>query len=190
MATFYRGAGLDTYWHSRDARVQGFQAWAPTKEPSIPGVMHHVVRGTTVSPYVSLTRSYGIAFGYATMRGRRRPSKERPAFVYELEIEEGQRQVRLVDPVVEIAASVPRPVERSSYQHDGAQNFLLGVVDPKKFAKVLQKTYRQPPPQGGTPRPPLLTVELEAMVRALRDAEILAVSYIPRFCVRERYEVW
>ncbi len=190
MATFYRGAGCDTYWHTRDARVHGFAAWAPAKEASILGVIHHVVRGTTVSPYISLTRSYGVAYGYATMRGRRRPTKERPAFVYEVEIEEAHQQVRLVDPVVAVAGSVPGPRNRSSYQHDGGQDFLLGVVDPKRFERVLQKAYRQPPPCGGTKRPPILSVELEAMVRSLRDAEILAVGYVPKYLVRERHEVW
>ncbi|MDG4603388.1 MAG: hypothetical protein P9C48_09030 [Defluviicoccus sp.] len=42
----------------------------------------------------------------------------------------------------------------------------------------------------GTPRAPNLSPELETLVRALRDAEILAVGNVPASCVRSRYEVW
>lgn len=190
MPTFYRGAGLATYWHARDARIQGFQAWTPSKDPTLLGVMHHIVRGTIVSPYISMTRSYGIAFDYATKNSRSKPTKDKPAFVYEVEIDERDSNVNLIDPVTVIASFNPAPYEHYSYHHDGGRDFLHGVVDPQRFARILNKPYRQPPPHGGTPRPPLLTIELEAMVRALRDAEILAVSYIPRSCVVERYAVW
>jgi hypothetical protein len=47
---------------------------------------------------------------------------------------------------------------------------------------------RQPPPASGTSRPPILKpeLELETLVRSLRDAEILAVGNIPAACVRNR----
>ena len=48
----------------------------------------------------------------------------------------------------------------------------------------------QPPVSEGTPRPPNLTIELETLVRALRDAEILAHGNIPATCVKNRLEVY
>jgi hypothetical protein len=45
----------------------------------------------------------------------------------------------------------------------------------------------QPPPRRGTQRPANLSIELETLVRSLRDAEILAVGNIPASCVRNRY---
>jgi hypothetical protein len=190
MAVLYRGAGVNTWWHRHDARLEGFHAWVPGKETSVIGIAHHIVRGTIVSPYVSLTRSYGIAFSYATLCGHRRPTRKEPAFLYELEIEASGDDIRLIDPVIEIAASLPAPSQNFSYQHDGGPDYLLGVTAPERYPAILTRPYRQAPPGEGAPRPPLLTVELEAMVRSLRDAEILAVRQIPRFYVQNRYEVW
>ena len=48
----------------------------------------------------------------------------------------------------------------------------------------------QPPASEGTPRSPNLTIELETLVRALRDAEILAHGNIPVTCVKNRFEVY
>ena len=48
----------------------------------------------------------------------------------------------------------------------------------------------QPPSSEGTPRTPNLTIELETLVRALRDAEILAHGNIPPAAVKSRFEVY
>ena len=49
---------------------------------------------------------------------------------------------------------------------------------------------KQPPSSEGTPRPPNLTIELETLVRALRDAEILAHGIIPATCVKNSFDVY
>ena len=88
MPSFFRGAGVGTYWHNNDARLRGFHAWDSGKPASVNGLMHHVVRGTVVSPFISLSRSYGVALAYATLFGRVRPTPEVPGYVYEIELDE------------------------------------------------------------------------------------------------------
>ena len=56
--------------------------------------------------------------------------------------------------------------------------------------RLLALPYRQPPPAGGAPRPPNLSLELETLVRALRDAEVLIVGTIPTTCIINRIDVY
>jgi hypothetical protein len=119
------------------------------------------------------------------------PTEKNPAYVYEIEIEEEDGHgTRLLDSVVEIAAALGSPYDPRSYQHDGDASFLLGIVDPVGHQKELRQTVRFAPPGGGTGRPPLLHIELETLVRALRDAEVLAFGAIAAAQVRRRVEVW
>jgi len=86
--------------------------------------------------------------------------------------------------------AVPEPLDSISYQHDGLPNFLLGVINHMEMRQFLMTPCLQPPPGGGTPRRPNLTIQLETLVRALRDAEILAVGNIPAAYIRNRHNVW
>lgn len=88
MAIFYRGAGIGTYWHTHDARQTGFVARAPQMQSTVDRLMLHIARGTVNSPFISLTRSYGIALNYAIFFGNEVPTRECPAYVYEIEINE------------------------------------------------------------------------------------------------------
>lgn len=189
MPVFYRGAGVGTFWHQRDARISGFQAWNPGAAPSPYSVIRHIVTGTVASPFISLTRSFGVARTYA-LAGARESTEECPGYVYEIEIDGSAEFVNLIDPLQRIAGSLPDPIESHSYHHDGSPDFILGIVSPDRFVDVLRAPYPQPPPEGGTVRPPKLSAELEAMVRVLRDAEVLAVRSIPAICIRGRFKVW
>lgn len=190
MPIFYRGAGVGTYWHGKDARVYGFTPQSPAMTPGINRLEQHIVRGSVNSPYISLTLSYGVAWGYAVM-GRILATKTNPGYVYDIEINDPLPPgLQLLDPVKEVADAAPTPLQVPSYQHDGPQYFLLGVVDPIGMRPFLTAPYLQPPPGGGTPRPPNLSIELETLIRALRDAEILAVGNIAASCVRNRFDVW
>jgi hypothetical protein len=189
MALFYRGAGVGTYWHAHDAEKSGFTPQSPGTTPTTAQLMMHIARGTVRSPYVSLTRSYGVAWNYAVYTSRVRPTRHNPAVVYEVELESPlPRGLELIDPVKEVASGLGDPLV-ATYHHDGEPTFLLGVVDPTRMATYLKAPYLQPPPGGGTPRPPKLTIELETLVRALRDAEVLAVGNIPSASCK-RIEVW
>jgi len=191
MPIFYRGAGVDTWWHTHDARLTGFLSQNPGNVATIDRLMLHIARGTTTSPYVSLTRSYGVAWSYATFMGRAIPTESLPAYIYEIEIDDPRPPgLQVLDPVKNLAAALPDPLHRVSYQHDGLPDFLHGVISRGKMKTFLDTTIKQPPPGEGTPRPATLSLQLETLIRAMCDAEILAIGAIPSSCVRNRYEVY
>jgi hypothetical protein len=195
MPMFYRGAGPGTFWHVNDARLSGFMPQSPGTLASHNRLMLHIARGTVSSPYVSMTRSYGVAWEYAVTCGRTTAlaSSADPGFVYEIELDDPlPRGLTLLDPIKEIANNVPGPLASMSYQHDGTPDFLLGVIRPAATSARKKRSlfFKQPPPATGTPRPPNLSGELETLVRALRDAEILALGAIPAACIRNRFSVY
>jgi len=190
VAVFYRGAGVNTYWHNNDARISGFIPLSSGTTATVNCLMDHIVYGTVSSPFVSLTRSYGVAWDYAVNAGRQRPTPNNPAYVYRIEISNPPPiNLTLLDPIKFVAQNLPSALD-PPYQHDGMPSFLLGVVDPIGNVKHRSAPYTQPPPGGGASRPPNLTTELEALVKALRDAEILAVGTIPASCITARYPIY
>ena len=192
MAIFYRGAGINTYWYLNDPMEQGFVARAPGMTPTTTRQMLHIARSTVNSPFISLTCSYGVAWRYPMVSSERVPTPEDPAYVHEIEIQEPLLTgLRLLDPVKEVAQTLPSPPSSGPpYQHDGLPDFLLGVVDPGRMERFLRQYAMQPPSSEGTPRPPNLTIELETLVRALRDAEILAHGSIPATYVKNSFDVY
>ncbi len=188
MPILYRGAGVGTYWHARDARLLGFLPQWAAGDPSLNRIIHHIARGTVNSPYVSLTRSFGVARTYA-LAGRYRANPKAPAYVYEIETGPALGPA-LVDPLKVIAESLLDPAMEFTYHHDGPPDFQLGIVDPKRFRNCLRAPFPRPPPGAGTMRPPKLSIELETMVRALRDAEVLAQGPVPARTVKARYDIY
>jgi len=172
-----------------DARLLGFTAHRPGADDGLHRMLHHIARGTTISPYVSLTRSYGVACAYA-LAGRSLPSIDHPAYVYEIEIDSRTRGAKLIDPIKELARKLPKPTDNMTYHHDGSPDFLLGVVSPVRHRNLLEEPVLQPAAGFATPRPAMLRIELETLVRALRDAEILAFGLIPAKQVKNRFEVF
>jgi hypothetical protein len=188
MALFYRSAGPGSHSHVHDAREFGFAPHFPEQIASINRLIHHITRATTTSPYISFSHSYGVARSYAVVGPRGFATPENPGYVYEIEISD-DKECGILDPVKEIAKSLPRPGQDPNYHHDGEPTFLLGVVDPVNMQACLQIQCLFPPLSAGTPRTPYLSEQLEGMVRALRDAEILVMGKVPRALVRYRYEV-
>jgi len=122
---------------------------------------------------------------------RTAPTPANPAHVWEIEIDDPPPSgVTVLDPMAEIVTSLPSPLAQFTYQHDGDQNFLLGVVDPPGLGlnAHLHRLVRLPPGVDG-PRTPNLSDELQALVRALRDSEILVIGTIPQSCFRHRHDV-
>ena len=194
MATFYKGAGVGTHWHINDSREVGFEAISPTTRPTIEALITHVAKSTENSPYISLTRSYAVAWHYAVRGGTDIRTLDKRGYVYEVEIDIPLPSgLELLDPVKEVARSLPAPIDVDSeggysfYQHNGLPNFLLGVVSPEDMSHF--QVGRQPRPPGpGVPCPPNSTPQLKALVHALRDAEILFHGHIPPSCVKSRFE--
>ena len=128
---------------------------------------------------MSLALSYGVAFSYALL-GKARPTKNVVAYVYEIEV--GGRvstRASLANPVKEVAEAAPAPTAAINYQHGGDPYFILGVANPNTMWRGAQRPIKQPPGSAPTPKTPTLTIELETLTRALRDAEILAEGELP-----------
>lgn len=143
-----------------------------------------------MSAFISLTRSFGVAYDYA-IAGKRRATKEEKAFVYEIKVPAAcPPGLVILDPLHEIAKEFGDPLSSDSYQHDGDQKFLLGVINPREMKAHLRRHARQPPGSIAVRRPPNLSIALETLTRALRDAELLAISTIPAECVTDRIEVY
>lgn len=192
MPIFYRGSGIDTYWYHNNPMETGFSARAPNVVPTTARLMQHISRGTSNSPFISLSYSYAVSRDYAILSSPEIPTSSKPAYVYEVEFQgELPTGLEILDPVKEVAQTLPvPPTIGPTYQHDGAQEFLLGVVDPRNMGHFLVQQSPQPPLSEGTPRSPNLSLELETFVRALRDAEILAYGTIPASCVVNCFDVY
>ena len=70
MPIYYREAGLETYWDLNDAKQVGFRAQAPHLIASTDRLMNPIAQTTVTSPFISLSRSYAIAHGYAIVGQR------------------------------------------------------------------------------------------------------------------------
>jgi hypothetical protein len=189
VARFYRGVGVGSYHYSRDLRLTGLSPANVGGQNNATTVMHHIAWGTITSPYISLTKSYGVAEDYARNASRVPPTPTKPAHVYEMDIPvPPPHGVLIIDPLYIIAAQHQNPLT-SKYHHDGNQDFLLGVVN-RAMATGVTKV-RHPPGMGGAPRFPNLSVELEALTYVLRDAEVLVVGNLPTNCfTNNRYDIF
>jgi hypothetical protein len=196
MPFFWRGAPIGSYWHTNDARLTGFTPRFPSMPPTVNRVVQHIAMGTASSPFVSLSRSYAVAWAYAVLFSGGRATSSNPAYVYEVEIDPPlPRGLALLDPVQEIASVAHNPLRGCPYHHDGLPSFLLGVVGSGMghygMGHYLGQLPPCPPVGGATLRsyPANLTDELKTLVCALRDAEVLAVGTIPRTWITQRYDV-
>lgn len=191
MPHFYKGVGVGTFLHSRDLRRTGISPRLPAAPFNSAAITGHVARATTISPCISITRSFSIAKAYAIEGSNPRPTVSMPAYVYTIDLPDDPNPLALgmkvVDPLQIIAASVTL-LASPSYQHDGDKKFLLGVVDPKGHRQNLQRLAVFAVP-GPISRTPSLSIELETMVFALRDAEALVVGDLPASSVIDRMSV-
>jgi hypothetical protein len=166
MAVFYRGAGVGTYWHVHDPRLTGFTSHSPGTLPSPDRVMSHISLGTTFSPYISLTRSYGVAHTYAMRLGRAPATAANPGYVWEIELNDPlPGNLQLIDPVKLIAQAVPDPIAAVPYQHDGAPNILIGLIDVSQ-ASLLVAPCPMPPNSNPPASAPNVSTGLRTLVFA------------------------
>jgi hypothetical protein len=182
MPIFYKGAGPGTYLASNNPQLKGIQARDPSMNCTLLRMIHHIVHGTTNSPFISITSSPEVAADYACTGRTAIANKSNPGFVYEIEFDDPlPLGVKIVDPIKEVACDLSHPPDNVPYQHNGDMKFLLGIVAPTQMAQYRGvKTPSIAAKSGGTPHPPNLSDELQCLVRALRDAELLAVGVIPK----------
>jgi hypothetical protein len=116
MALLYRGAGPGNHWSVTDARLMGFTPRSPGSAPSTDIIINHITQGSTNSPYISFTRSFGVALAYAQVGPNGVASLARPGYVYEVEISD-DKHCEAIDPIVEIAKALPRPWSSSTMEN-------------------------------------------------------------------------
>ncbi|MCY4403807.1 MAG: hypothetical protein OXD54_14650 [Candidatus Poribacteria bacterium] len=175
MATFYKGAGVGTHWHANDSRKTGFSARAPETTPTTETLIDHISKSTANSPYISLTRSYAVAWHYAVFSSKREPTTDIPAYIYEIEIDDSlPHGLNLFDPVKEVVHILPQP--------------LKGIVDLEYMENLLNSQTPQPSNQESG-LSSQVELQLIALTFAQRDAEMLVRGYIPPFCIKHRFEV-
>jgi hypothetical protein len=92
--------------------------------------------------------------------------------------------------VFEVASSVQNPLSNPSYHHDANQAFLLGVVDPSIALLNPPVAPRLPAYATGPQRAPNLSPQLEAMVFALRDAEVLVLGGVQPGWITGRHPMY
>lgn len=164
----YKGAAPNSYWHQNDPRINGhFAAARPRLATSASRMVKHIAEASNNSPFVSFTYSFAVATEYAldgateTNRGR----------VYEVDFSvlSGDREAILFDPVHSICKHF-----NWVHNHDGGQDLIVGIADPLR-GDILEAYPRRPPtaPQ----RFAKFDQSLEALVRAIRDSEVLTVSF-------------
>lgn len=185
---FYKGVGVGTYHHPTDLRTTGIMARTAAALNDV-AVKQHIARGTTTSSCISLTKSYGVAQDYAMNAGKTKPTAALPAYVYELQVPDAPGIV-LIDPVDFVASRHANPLISPSYHHDGDQNFLGLFAYPLASGGALGKAPRPPGMGGSGTRPPNLSIELETIVFAIRDAEILAHGNISAAWIINRYDIF
>ena len=165
MARYYKGAGVGTHWQglNNDARRTGFTA-RRRGYPRLSDLRDHIVIGTTLSPYISLTASFAVALDYA-VRGPMSPTTNQPAYVYVIDIPRPLPSgLTLIDPIEQIATLTPSPPGSLPYHHTGPPITTIGSA-------------------------PYLPPLLKALLYAERDAEVLAVNNIPAAYVSGRYNI-
>jgi len=190
MSLFYKGVGAGTFLGNQDLRISGLSPRVPGAAPSYNSRLRHISTGTTLSCYISLTRSYGIAESYA-WSGVVPPTRAKPGYVYEIDIDKHLLStLTLIDPVCDVADHNTDPAGHHTYHHTGDPNYLLAVIAPRRFGHLLLAP--APVPPGGTPpsAAPALTRDLTTIVRALRDAEILVQGNLPAACFVGRHDIY
>jgi hypothetical protein len=185
---FYKGVGVGTHHYPTDLRTSGIMA-RTASALNVVAAEQHIARGTTTSPCISLTKSYGVAHDYAMNASRARPTRAVPSYVYEVQVP-AKPGIQIIDPIAYIASHHANPLMSPSYHHDGDQSFLGIVAYPLAAGGSLGVALRPPGMGGGGPRPPNLTIQLEALVFAIRDAEILVHGNIPSSWIINRHDVF
>lgn len=181
MPFFYKGVGIGTHWYLNDPRTSG--GFRP-HQPGIHEVaefVNHISNATTTSPYISLTRSYEVAYEYANEASRTMPTATLRPRVYRIRLNDPLPPgIVLYDPIEVIAAMVPGPLANIPYHHDGSMNVIVGLAQPNtpQGQAYLSKRIMLPGGSFGVTGAKV-TPELNALVRAIRDAEVLCLGTIP-----------
>ena len=171
MTMIYKGAAPNTYWHLNDPRnLGGFTAGNLHLQRSANIAVTHITQSSRRSPFISFTYSFAVAVQYAIDGA----TKNNQGVVYAIDTS-GINSRLFYDPVKELASTFS-----TVHAHDGGQNLIIGISD-----QTQQNILFVPPerPPGAAAIPPQVTNHLQAIVKAIRDAEVL----LPTFSIGTQY---
>jgi hypothetical protein len=184
----YKGAGPGTHWHRNDARNSGFTCASAVIPQGIQWVINHIAHFSHPSAYISVSASYAVAADYA-MSGPAGPAtSNNPGYVYtiDLNVAAATPSFAPTDPLAEMI-QFAQANGAPAHAHHGDQQLIHGMADRLRFQHYLSRQVRHPGGRQGPSHHSLLNV---ALTCAIRDAELLAGSVIPRNCVLLRDPVY
>lgn len=168
--TLYKGAGPGSHWHvNQPSSRSGFSIGLAPGGPN--AILRHITRYSAPSPYLSFTTSFAIARHYALSGPAGVASATAPGFVYEVDLSALSVAPKLVDPVAEIAALGNGFF---SHKHDGSPNLILEVATGKLALGQISQAHQT----GGLFLTPSVSQELNALIFAIRDAEVLVAGNV------------
>ncbi|GAA5528419.1 hypothetical protein [Herpetosiphon gulosus] len=200
MALFYKGVGKGTYWFNKNPMQNGgFSAAKSHLAPSSDLVREHIIHGARNSPFISLSRSFAIAWTYALMTQDRPNGQLDPrtkmrdvAYVYVIQLNEPlPTHLSVIDPASYLLQQ-QGVFASPAYQHNGLMDLLHSVIDPGNFGRFRKRscphavTNNQPDPYFT----PSISDDLRAAVMALRDSELLVHGTIDHNNIIDRIDVW
>ena len=178
VPTLYKGAGPGTYWHRNDARTSGFPL-PSKKQPTSNAVVTHITSYSFPSCYLSFSLSFAIARELYAMSGPGGPaSKSSPGYVYEIDLSQVSETIPVVNPLEELCKL------GLIHRHNGDGDMILAVAGSSHH--TLSKRVAA---SGGRHVSPNMSPELQALVYAVLDAEVLARA-VPAACVVNRHSVY
>lgn len=174
----FKGASAGSHWFDHDPRTSNGFVSSPGMQ-DVDSIVAHITSYSHPSPYLSFTASPAIARGYAlplgyTARGR----------IYEIDTD--KLKLALVDPLAEIVkaygvlAKFAGPLWVTHHNGDAG---LLGAIAAGQAppSPVLHRRNAQVVPT--------VMPHLQALVFALRDAEVLVVGNPPAACIVDAWDV-
>lgn len=173
----YKGASDGSHWFRNDPRTgHGFASTPGIQD--VHAIVSHITSYSHPSPFLSFTASPAVARSYALPAGGTRGR------IYV--IETTTLAAELVDPAAEITRGYGSLTKHTGHlwptHHDGDQE-LLGAL-------AAGRAPPSPVPHlRNTTRVPVFQPSLQALVYALRDAEVLVSGNIASSCVVDSWDV-
>lgn len=176
--TLYKGAARGTHWHSNNARLSGFLASAMPQTGN--GVVRHITNYSNPSPYLSFSSSFAIARRYALLGPGGVATQATPGYVYEIDLQAAAFQFLILNPVDEVSSLSNGHL---AHHHEGDAQLIsevaLGVSPPSTAPRC-----------GGKMHIPGISGELQALIFAIRDAEVLISGNVPPTVIVRRHDVY
>lgn len=174
----FKGASAGSHWYVQDPRTNsGFVSSPGTKD--VAALVNHITNYSHPSPYLSFTASPAIAREYALPVGGSRGR------IYEIETAM-LSPVELYDPLFEITTAYGKLAKFKgpvwATHHEGGAGLLSAIAEGRSSGAPV-------PHRRNAQRAPQVSQHLQAVVFALRDAEVLLAGNLPSTCIVDAWDV-